>query len=129
MTKPTARPAKSKPAAITPQNSEITRRITDNLLDDYHWKHIFLPTLTHALYISRKPFMDWTINSSAFLAIVQNVFNLSFPNIDVALSMKDKLTDTVCQTESQLVCTPDIKSKSGLSKDKELKVIVGQWNS
>ena len=40
--------------------------------------------------------MDWTIDSPAFLATVQNVFNLSFPNIDVALSVKDKLTDTVC---------------------------------
>jgi hypothetical protein len=103
MTKPTARPAKSKPAAVTPQNSEITGHVTDNLLNDYRWKHIFLPTLTHAFYISREPFENWTIDSPAFLATLQNVFNLSFPNIDVALSAKDKLTNTVCQTESQLV--------------------------
>jgi hypothetical protein len=90
--------------AINPQNSEpITGRIADNLLDDYHWKCVFLPTLTHALYISHEPFMDWTIDSPAFLATVQNVFNLSFPNIDVALSVNDKLTDMVCQIESQLV--------------------------
>ena len=59
--------------------------------------------LTHAFYNSREPFKDWTIDSPAFLATVQNVFNLSFPNIDVALSAKDKLTDTVHQTESPLV--------------------------
>ena len=103
MTKLTARPAKSKPATVTPQNSEITGRIADNLLDDYRWKRIFLPTLTHALYISREPFVDWTIDSPAFLATVQSVFNLSFRNIDVTLSAKDKLTETVCQTKSQLV--------------------------
>ena len=103
MTKLTARPAISKPAAVTPQNSEIAGQIADNLLDDYHWKHIFLPMLTHALYISREPFMHWVIDSSAFLATVQNVFDLSFPNIAVTLSAKDKLTETVCQIESQLV--------------------------
>ena len=103
MTKLTAFPAKSKPVAITPQNSEITGQIANNLLDDYHWKHVFLSTLTHALYISHEPFMDWTIDSPAFLATMQNVFNLSFPNIDVALSVNDKLTDMVCQMESQLV--------------------------
>jgi hypothetical protein len=98
MTKPTARRAKCEPAAVTPQNglSGITGQIADNLLDDYRWKRVFLPTLTHALYISCKPFVDWTIDSPTFLATVQNVFNLSFPNIDVALSAKDKLTDTVC---------------------------------
>ena len=105
MTKPTAAKFKPGPAAITPLNSEITGpgQITDNLLNDYRWKRIFLPTLTHALYISREPFKDWTIDSPAFLATVQNAFNLSFPNIDVVLSVKDKLTDTVCQTESQSI--------------------------
>ena len=96
MTKLTACQAKCEPAAVTPQNSGITGQIADNLLDDYRWKCIFLPTLTHALYISCEPFVDWTIDSPAFLATVQNVFNLSFPNIDVALSAKDKLTDMVC---------------------------------
>ena len=104
MTKPTAHPAKYKPAAVTSQNSEITGRlIIDNLLDDYRWKCSFLPTLTHALYISHEPFVDWMIDSPAFLATMQNVFNLLFPYIDVALTVKDKLTVTVCQTKSQLV--------------------------
>ena len=85
--------AKSKPAAV----------IADNLLDDHRWKRIFIPTLTHALYISREPFVDWSINSPAFLATMQKVFNLSFPNIDVNLSVNDKITNTVCQTDSQLV--------------------------
>ena len=100
MTKPTARPTKSKPAAVT---SETTEQMVDNLLYDYRWKRIFLPTLTHALYISREPFVDWKIDSPAFLATVQNVFDLSFPNIDVTLSARDKLTDAVCQTKFQLV--------------------------
>ena len=85
--------AKSKPAAV----------IADNLLDDHRWKHTFIPTLTHALYISREPFVDWSIDSPAFLATVQKVSNLSFPNIDVNLSVNDKITNTVCQTDSQLV--------------------------
>ena len=104
-TKPKAHPTKSnlKPVAVTSQNREITEQIANNFLDDYCWKRVFLPTLTHALYISHKPFEDWTIDSPAFLATVQNVFNLSFPNIDIALSVKDKFTDTVCQTKSQLV--------------------------
>lgn len=73
--------------------------------------------------------MDWSVDSPAFLATVQKVFNLSFPNIDVTLSVNDKITNTVCQTDSQLVWTSEINSKSGLSKDEEPKVIAGQRNS
>ena len=76
--KQTAQTAKSKPATVTGQN-------TNDLLNDHHWKRTFIPTLTHALYVSHEPFVDWSVESPAFLATVQKVFNLSFPNIQMSL--------------------------------------------
>jgi hypothetical protein len=56
---------------------------------------VFIPTITHALYISREPFVDWTTDSKTFLATVQKAFNLSFPNVKYTLSASDAVTKTV----------------------------------
>ncbi|KAH8977283.1 hypothetical protein EDB86DRAFT_3092671 [Lactarius hatsudake] len=51
----------------------------------------FLPTLSHALYITDHPFTDWTWESNTLLQTIQNVFNISFPNISYTLSGQDKV--------------------------------------
>ncbi|KAH9046380.1 hypothetical protein EDB83DRAFT_2523371 [Lactarius deliciosus] len=58
-------------------------------LDDSRWTRIFLPTLSHALYISDHPFTDWTRESSALVETVQVAFELSFTNISYTLSAQD----------------------------------------
>ncbi|KAH9029133.1 hypothetical protein EDB84DRAFT_1562925 [Lactarius hengduanensis] len=63
--------------------------ITRQCLDDSRWTRIFLPTLSHALYISDHPFTDWTRESSALVETVQVVFELSFTNISYTLSAQD----------------------------------------
>ena len=65
-------------------------------LKDGRWKEVFIPTLTHALYISREPFLDWTTESLTLLVNVQEVFNRTFTNVDVCLSPKDSVITTVC---------------------------------
>ncbi|KAH9027183.1 hypothetical protein EDB85DRAFT_1893108 [Lactarius pseudohatsudake] len=65
--------------------------IAQECLDDLHWTRVFLPTLSHALYITDNPFTDWTWESNTLLQTVQNVFNLSFTNISYMLSVQDKV--------------------------------------
>lgn len=63
-------------------------------LRDARWPNVLIPTLTHALYNSREPFVHFTSESSTFLATVQNAFDLSFTNIDFALTSDDPLVTT-----------------------------------
>jgi hypothetical protein len=65
-------------------------------LQDTRWANVFIPTITHALYVSRKAFCDFTSESPMFLAKVQEVFDLSFPNVDFKLKFNDPLVITVC---------------------------------
>ena len=67
-----------------------------NILKDSRWANTFIPTITHALYVSREPFVDFTSESTDFLSTVQNVFNLSFPNIEYELTLDDLIVKTVC---------------------------------
>jgi hypothetical protein len=64
-------------------------------VDNARWTNVFLPTISHALYISWEPFFDWTSESHTFLRTVQVVFNLAFPNVDLTLGSDDRLIITV----------------------------------
>jgi hypothetical protein len=59
------------------------------------WKITFLSTLTHALYMSEKPFEDFKLNSSEFLKTMQTIFDLVFPHITYSLSSSDELVKKV----------------------------------
>ncbi|KAF8903657.1 hypothetical protein CPB84DRAFT_1746062 [Gymnopilus junonius] len=91
-----------KAARATRSASQSTTQVTGNaaqggseqFLKDPCWTRVFLPSLTHALYISREPFKHFTADSPEFLATIQQVFNRAFPNIQFALSSNDKLTVT-----------------------------------
>jgi len=64
-------------------------------LQDGRWAKVFIPTITHALYISREPFLDWALDSCVFLAMLQHVFNISFSNITFTLPADDPIVATV----------------------------------
>ena len=68
---------------------------TTNFLKDSRWAHVFMPTITHTLYISHKLFIDFTLESPEFLMTMQNAFNLSFPNVDFGLAPNDLITKMV----------------------------------
>ena len=87
-TKPMASNTATAPTTTESHNSE-------KFLKDRRWARVFLPTLTHALYISREPFKHFTVDSPKFLATVQHVFNRAFPDVSLNLSTNDKLTTTV----------------------------------
>ncbi|KAH8977748.1 hypothetical protein EDB86DRAFT_3091503 [Lactarius hatsudake] len=71
------------------ESSEGDSQEGQQCLDDSRWTRIFLPTLSHALYISDHPFTDWTRESSALVETVQVAFELSFTNISYTLSAQD----------------------------------------
>ena len=48
-----------------------------------------MPTITHAFYNSREPFLEWTRESPIFLTMTQRVFNLVFDNVSFTLSSSD----------------------------------------
>lgn len=72
-----------------------THAVDVQFLRDGRWARVFTPTITHALYISREPFLEWTSESPVFLATVQHIFNISFSNVTLVLSAKDPLLETV----------------------------------
>jgi hypothetical protein len=67
----------------------------DDLLRDSRWTKSFLPSLFHALYVSRKPFKHFKAKGPEFLNTAQNVFNLSYPDIDLSLKATDELVKKV----------------------------------
>ncbi|KAF8233373.1 hypothetical protein L208DRAFT_894886 [Tricholoma matsutake] len=50
---------KAEPAAIGSTAAEF--------IDNARWTNVFLPTISHALYISQEPVLDWTSESRTFL--------------------------------------------------------------
>ena len=63
---------------------------------DDRWARTFIPTITHAFYMTHDPFLDWSPESAVFLAMVQRVFNLSFPNVIYTVFARDRVAVTVC---------------------------------
>ncbi len=62
---------------------------------DPQWAACFIPSLTQVLYTSHKPFENFKWDSAAFLKIVQEVFDISFPHIEYALQPDDTLVGEV----------------------------------
>jgi hypothetical protein len=62
------------------------------------WSKVFLPTLLHLFFISGQPFQDFTNNTPTFVAIVQEAFNATHPNISFAVIARDTIVTTVRST-------------------------------
>jgi len=95
-------PSKSHPKAKNDSSDEDDKIVdagTAKWIEEPAWKKIFLPTLYHVLFISEQPFLDFQLESSSFLKIVQDVFDLAYPNDTVALQMTDGVVKLVCPSE------------------------------
>jgi len=68
---------------------------TSPFMKDKRWKSTFLPSLTHKLFIAAQAFVDFKADSQVFLQTVQEVFDVSYPNIEYRLEQSDKLVTTV----------------------------------
>ncbi|KAH9178032.1 hypothetical protein EDB89DRAFT_2064412 [Lactarius sanguifluus] len=69
--------------------------VTHACLNDPRWTRIFLPTLSHTLYISDHPFTDWTWDTGTLVKTIQMVFELTFTNISYVLSLRDSIVKAV----------------------------------
>jgi hypothetical protein len=67
----------------------------DRFLKDRRWAKVFIPSLTHALYVSREPFKDFAADSPVFLTTVQTIFDKVFSDADVVLSTGDPINAKV----------------------------------
>ncbi|KAF8809248.1 hypothetical protein BYT27DRAFT_7007716, partial [Phlegmacium glaucopus] len=68
-------------------------------MNDTRWVESFLPTLTHMLFISPHAFQDFRSESLAFVETVQDVFDVTYPNIEYTFKRKDAF---VLQAASRL---------------------------
>ncbi|KAG2005608.1 hypothetical protein CC2G_002000 [Coprinopsis cinerea AmutBmut pab1-1] len=50
------------------------------------WKHRFLPTLFHRLYISKEPFAGFILASESFVQTVQNVVDVVYPEVEYTVT-------------------------------------------
>jgi hypothetical protein len=82
----------SKNEGLTETNSVVPGAL---FVKDDRWAKTFIPTITHAFYMTRDPFLDWSPESAIFLATVQCAFNLSFPNVVYTVSARDRVAVTV----------------------------------
>ncbi|KAH9066943.1 hypothetical protein EDB83DRAFT_2519259 [Lactarius deliciosus] len=71
--------------------TEAHLNVAHQCLNDPRWTRLFLPTLSHTLYISNHPFTDWTWDAGTLIKTVQAVFELSFTNISYELSLQDSV--------------------------------------
>jgi hypothetical protein len=78
---------------------------TAKWIEEPAWKKIFLPSLYHALFISEKPFLDFQLESPSFLKIVQDVFDLAYPNDTVALQAIDGIVKLVHPSQFSFTST------------------------
>ena len=77
-------------------NAEESDMPGTRFVKDSRWAKVFIPTITHAFYTTREPFLDWAPESEVFIATVQRVFNLSFPNVVYTISAGNRVVLTVC---------------------------------
>ena len=59
------------------------------------WTEIFLPTLAHALYISKRPFQEFKPSSPIFVATVQQIFGLVYSRVTCNVKEGDVLVEEV----------------------------------
>lgn len=71
---------------------------------DPRWAAAFIPSLTQALYTSRKPFEDFKRDSATFLDTIQEVFDVSFPHIEYTLQSSDALVSEVWSHFLSVTC-------------------------
>ena len=59
------------------------------------WAKVFLPSLMYLFFISQRPFQDFTSDSPSFVAIVQEAFDATHPNVSFMVTAGDAIVLTV----------------------------------
>ena len=84
-------------------------------LVQHTWVKVFLPTLMHLFFILEQPFQDFTSKSPSFVAIVQQAFNATHPNISYVVTAHNDIVatvrityDAVCLDWTDRVCSSGI---------------------
>jgi hypothetical protein len=78
-----------------PEADDSDKDATTPLIEDKRWTDTFLPSLTHKLFTAHHTFLDFQVDSKAFLKNVQEVFEVAYPNIEYTLKRTDSLVITV----------------------------------
>ena len=68
------------------------------------WTQTLLPTLTHALFVSKDPFQDFKPSSPVFLVTFQKVFKLVYPNVPYDATSANVLIVEVCHELNRWYC-------------------------
>ncbi|KAH9075524.1 hypothetical protein EDB83DRAFT_2549232 [Lactarius deliciosus] len=76
------------------------------------WAKVFLPSLMYQFFISKGPFQDFTNNSPTFIALVQEAFNATHPNVSYTVAAGDVIVTTSFER---------LKSKRSLIASEALK--------
>lgn len=85
-------------AAIEPASQILETRKDRKALPDWvhpKWTKIFLPTLTHALLISKQPFQEFKPSSPIFVATVQKTLKLVYSSDTYNVTKVDVLAEEV----------------------------------
>lgn len=67
------------------------------------WAKVFLPTLMYLFFLSECPFQDFAMNAPSFIAVVQEAFDATHPNISLKVTAGDEIVTTVSPT-GNLAC-------------------------
>ncbi|KAI9465236.1 hypothetical protein BJY52DRAFT_1183821 [Lactarius psammicola] len=81
-------------------------------LVQHTWVKVFLPTLMHLFFISEQPFQDFTSKSPSFVAIVQQAFNATHPNISYVVTAHNDIVATAFErvkTKRSLIASDVLK--------------------
>jgi hypothetical protein len=60
------------------------------------WSKVFLPTLAHLFIISEHPFQYFKNNSTLFVAIVQEAFDVTHPDVSYMVAACNDIVVMVC---------------------------------
>ncbi|KAI9430663.1 hypothetical protein H4582DRAFT_1823707 [Lactarius indigo] len=109
-------------AAVQPQYRNPSMGLTNALGPEHFvlqrtWAKVFLPSLMYQFFISTGPFQDFINNSSPFVALVQEAFNATHPNVSYTVAAGDAIVTTVSyarilgtpQTERSLIASEALK--------------------
>ncbi|KAI9438989.1 hypothetical protein H4582DRAFT_1813942 [Lactarius indigo] len=104
-------------AAVQPQYRNPSMGLTNALGPEHFvlqrtWAKVFLPSLMYQFFISTGPFQDFTNNSSPFVALVQEAFNATHPNVSYTVAAGDAIVTTSFE---------QLKSKRSLIASEALK--------
>lgn len=110
---PNTKAQTTKPAKKLNNNDSSVAEVknagaADYLMKDKRWKEVFIPTITHAFFISDEPFKRFKRESVEFLKTVQEVFDVSFLDIAYTLNLRDGLVEKVHSSSQD--CLAELKT-------------------